>query len=140
MDHPQSALAVHATTREVQGCARLMRQSLHRLTDSWASRLPYNVRALAFEWLTSRELAQCAAVCTSWEKLPRATEDRLFRSLYLREFEAETCDDMRIADEGAATAWRRRFVRRVGVERCWTCGEPQLRTVADFQHTGPFFG
>ena len=107
---------------------KLMKQSLLYSLDSWGCRFPYHVRIACLEWLSAVDLARASTVCNSW-KLSSQSEDRLWRTRYAGEFEGETGNASRIADQGESTPWKRRFLRRKRVDRNWQSGTPTITNV-----------
>src|SRR5689334_14960885 len=80
--------------------ARLIKQELLYKVDSWGKQLPIRLFAQCSDYLGAKDLASCSSVCSSW-KLPLMLENRLWQHLYMADYEAETAQELFIANGGA---------------------------------------
>ena len=75
------------------------------------------------------------AVCRSWSRLllPTDKTERIWKSLYLRDWEIESANDAAIiATAGEQTPWAHRYCARAAVHRRWN-GETKELSVKQFR-------
>src|SRR5688572_1082063 len=59
--------------------------------------------------------ARMHAVCRNWRNLSTSQLDLVWKTLYHRDWEAESASDVMV--DGESTSWKRRYERRKRVER-----------------------
>src|SRR5690349_14303870 len=82
----------------------------------WTERLPLSVLLHICTWLDQYSVTQLQSACRGWHSIPAERMERLWKQLYVRDFEEESTHDEVIATEGPSTAWSKRYRLRMAVE------------------------
>src|SRR5690348_13493247 len=106
---PVSGHLHNATT--IEGCPQ----------TRWGKQVSGHWLAACLDFLPAADIAKATAACTAW-RLSRGIEDRLFKSRYEADFEAESVNRAEIAHAGRETPWKVRYKRRLHVHRNWERG------------------
>src|SRR5690242_4567511 len=95
---------------------------------SVSQQLPPRVLLACLEYLPAKDIAISQSITNSW-RLPSSLTDKLWRTRYQTDWEAETAVDVRIANAGPDTPWKTRYGRRQQTELNWRSGQFRQRAV-----------